>query len=139
MNVYKTKYGKIAGSSHAEVLRLARYEYHKAQKRTPRRQAHIRSSYFKKDKIFINQFWDHLSQKHPRDQLRRLKFYLCALDLIRNTNLAPDTIFSKDDLGTLLHRFHGITKDGERFSVQIKQNKRTDRKDFISVFPANKQ
>lgn len=33
-----------------------------------------------------------------------------------------------------MHRFYGITKDGHEFCVQIKQNKRTGRKDFISVF-----
>ncbi len=35
-----------------------------------------------------------------------------------------------------LHRFYGQTKSGELFCVQIKQDKRTGRKDFMSVFPS---
>lgn len=136
--VYQSKQSKLSGSSHAEVLRKARQEYHMIQKRTPRRQAYVRSSYFKRDKVFVNQFWDHLKQKRAGDQLRRLKLYACAIDLIRNSSQSPDTIFSNEDKNILLHRFYGITKDGESFSVQIKQDKRTDRKDFMSVFPAPK-
>lgn len=136
--LYKSKLGKLPGSSHGEVLRLARQEYHSIQKRTPRRQAYVRSHYFKRDKVFVNQFWDHLKQKRGGDQLRRLKLYSCAIDLIRNTSCSPDTIFNRDDMNISLHRFYGITKDGEAFSVQIKQDKRTGRKDFMSVFPANR-
>lgn len=35
-----------------------------------------------------------------------------------------------------LHRFAGLTKDKELFYVQIKEDLRTDRKYFMSVFPA---
>jgi hypothetical protein len=35
-----------------------------------------------------------------------------------------------------LHRFTGCTKDGEVFYVQIRANKKTNRKGFMSVFPA---
>lgn len=116
-------------------MAAARREYHAIQKLTPRRVPYVRSSYFTKDKVFLNTFWEHLRQKHPADQTRRLKLYAAGLDLIRYTREAPDTIFSKDDLDNMLHRFHGVTRDGYLFSVQIKQNKRTGRKDFMSVFP----
>ena len=135
MQVYKSKYSRLPGTSFAEIIAGARREYHAIQKRTPRRIPYVRSGYFAKDKIFLNTFWEHLKQKHPADQMRRLKFYLAAIDLLRNSKEAPDTIFAKDDMDTLLHRFHGITKDGHYFNVQIKQNKRTNRKEFMSVFP----
>jgi hypothetical protein len=138
MRVYKSKYAPIPGSSHAEVIRAARYEYHKIQKLTPRRQANVKSRYFRKDKVFINQFWEHLKQKHPRDQLRRAKLFVCAVELIRNTTANPDTVYSHDNQGVELHRFYGQTQSGMYFGVQIRENKRNKRKDFMSVFPVNK-
>jgi hypothetical protein len=82
MNAYRSKYSPIAGSSHAEVIQAARYEYHKIQKLSPRRQAYVKSRYFNKDKVFINQFWEHLKQKHPGDQLRRRSFSYALLTLL---------------------------------------------------------
>ena len=38
----------------------------------------------------------------------------------------------------ILHRFKGITPEGEEFFVQIKENKRNGQKYFISVFPNNR-
>jgi hypothetical protein len=138
MKVYKSKYDQIPGSSHWEIIKAARYEYHKIQKRTPRRQAYIKSQYFRKDKVFINQFWEHLKQKHPGDQLRRAKLFICAIDLIRHSPHLGDTIYGNDNRNIGLHRFYGKTKDGLQFCVQIRENKRTGRKDFMSVFPAPK-
>ena len=137
--VYHSKLGKMPGTSHAEVVHLARHEYHLIQKRTPRRHAYVRSQYFRRDKVFVNQFWEHLKQKRGGDQLRRLKLYSCAIDLIRNTTASPDTIFGYDDMNIALHRFYGQTKDGEYYCVQIKQDKRTGRKDFMYVFPSDKK
>ena len=134
--LYKSKFDTIPGTSHACVMRLARYEYHQMQKQTPRRQPYIRSRYFRRDKVFVNQFWDHVKQKRPGDQLRRVKLYVCAIDLIRNTTASPETIFSRDNMNMSLHRFYGQTKSGKLFCVQIKQDKRTGRKDFMSVFPS---
>jgi len=136
--IYKSKYGKLPGTSHADVIRAARYEYHKIQKRTPRRQPYVRAQYFKKDKVFINQFWEHLKQKHPGEQLRRTKLFNCAIDLIRHTTVNPDTIYSYKHMNVSLHRFYGQTKEGYYFCVQIRENKRTNRKDFMSVFPSKK-
>jgi len=138
MQIYTSRYGRLPGSSYIEVTAAARREYHAIQKRSPRRIPYVRSSYFTKDKVFLNTFWDHLKQKHPADQMRRLKFYAAAIDLIRNSQESPDTIFAKDDLIHLLHRFYGVTRDGHHFYVQIKHNKRTNRKDFLSVFPAKR-
>lgn len=117
-------------------MKLARQEFHYIQKRTPRRQAHVRSLYFGKDKVFINQFWDHLNQKNRRDKVRRLRLYTCAIDLICNTRLVPDTTQNPNNSDESLHRFGGKTATGELFYVQIKENKKSNRKDFMSVFPA---
>ena len=138
MSVYKSKYSEYFGSNLEEVTRRARYEYHTIQKRTPRRVPYIKSKYFTKDKIFVNNFWDHNNQKSPRERVRRLKLYACAIDLIRNTTLSPDTIYTNVDMDIGLHRFYGQTRGGKYFCVQIKENKRSGRKDFISVFPIKK-
>ncbi len=138
MNVYKSKYGKLSGSSYDELAPVARAEFQRIKKLT-KRQPYVRSAYFSKDKIFLSLFWEHLAQKHRGDRTSRLKLYICAIDLLRHTKQAPDTIFRADDLNVLLHRFLGETKGGEQFYVQVKENKRTGRKDFMSVFPRGKR
>jgi hypothetical protein len=138
MKIYKSKYGKFSGSSLGELIKLARKEYHTIQKRTPRRAPYVRSRYFMKDKIFINNFWEHLNQKSPKERVRRLKYYSCAIDLLRNTEINPDTIFNYTNMNIGLHRFYGQTKSREFFCVQVMENKRTSRKNFMSVFPCKK-
>ncbi len=120
-------------------MALARKEYHLIQKRTPKRVAYVRSLYFNKDKIFLNTFWDHSKQKHTVERIKRLKFYKAAIDLMRNSTITPDTVFERNNPDVFLHRFSGQTKDGVKFYVQIKENKRNDRKDFMSVFPADRR
>lgn len=134
MKYYKTKKPKIPGTSFKEVNKIAKLIF-KSVKAKSKRTPYIRSSYFKKEKIFLTLFWDHLFDKKEMDRVRRLKFYECALDLIKNSNYNPETRenFAKKD--ELLHRFYGATEKGEEFVVQIKENKRTKRKDLISVYP----
>jgi hypothetical protein len=138
MSVYRSKFGLLSGSSYDEVLPFARKEYQIIKKLT-KRQPYVRSAYFAKNKIFLSIFWDHMMQKHRGERMKRLKFYKCALDLLRNSTSAPDTIFSAGDLNNLLHRFTGETKEGLLFYVQVKEDKRTGRMDFMSVFAESKR
>ena len=138
MSLYKSKYSSLPGSSLSEVMTLARREYHTIQKRTPRRVPYVRSRYFTKDKIFINTFWEHTNKKSPQERVRRLRLYACAIDLLRNTTTAPDTIHTNTDKNTSSHLFYGITKDGLAFCVRVNENKRNGRKDFTSVYPIRK-
>lgn len=133
MKIYKSKAVLLVGSSYDEVLERARKEHKKIENVT-KRQPYVRSTYFKKDKIFISTFWTHLMQKHRKDRMKRLKLYSAAIDLMRNSHCEPETIFKKGDLSTILHRFYGVTKDGVEYCVQVKQDKRSGRKDFMSVF-----
>jgi hypothetical protein len=71
--------------------------------------------------------------------MRRLAMFACAIDLLRNTTYAPETLASNDDRGILYHRFYGVTKNNEQFVVQVKEQKRNGRKDFMSVFPVKPQ
>jgi hypothetical protein len=138
MQVFQSKHNKLPGTDLEEIVKLARHEYHIIQKRSPRRRPYVRSSYFTKDKIFINNFWEHLNQKSPKERVRRLKLYTCAIDLLRNSALEPDTIYTHVDMNVGLHRFYGQTKSGDYYCVQIQENKRNNRKEFISVFPVKK-
>lgn len=134
MNVYKTKKQKIAGTNFKEVNKTAEIIFKQIKKRT-KRTPYVRSKYFKNEKVFLNLFWSHLFEKHEKDRTRRLKFYDCALDLIRNSTYNPETRENFQKKDELLHRFHGVTKNKEEFVVQIKENKRTKRKDLISIYP----
>ncbi len=69
------------------------------------------------------------------DRVRRLKYYLCALDLIENTMLKPYSQTNPMRKSEILHRFIGQIHTGELFYVQIKENKHKQ-KYFMSVFPA---
>lgn len=131
--VYISKKPVLTGTSYEEVLAIARKEYKKIENLT-KRQPYIRSQYFSRDKIFLSIFWTHLMQKDRKVRVKRLELFNAAIDLMRNTREAPETIFKKDDLSVMLHRFYGVTRDGVEFCVQVKQDKRSGRKDFMSVF-----
>jgi acyl carrier protein phosphodiesterase len=136
MNFYQSKLKAIGGSDYGEVHQVALQAYKKIAKRTKRR-TYIRAAYFKKDKVFLGIFWDHLLQKNWRDRTRRLKFYICALDLIQNTRSKPETKDNPNNFKEIVHRFAGKTKEKELFYVQIKERKKDSEKSFVSVFPYN--
>lgn len=83
-------------------------------------------------------FWQHLHVKNWHDRIRRLKFYPAALELIRYSRVEPTSKENPNRPSEILHRFMGKTANGQLFYVQVKENKNTDRKDLISVFPEQK-
>ena len=134
MLAYKTHKNKLSGTNFTEVNKKA-VRIFRLIKSQSKRQPYIRSKYFRKEKVFLNLFWSHLHEKHEKDRVRRLKFFECALDLIRNSTNNPETRENFKQKDELLHRFYGATKNREEFVVQIKENKRTKRKDLISIYP----
>lgn len=134
MKTFQSKYSSIPGSSYKELLPIVKREYKKIENLT-KRQPYLRSEYFTKDKVFLSSFWTHLMQKNFKQRTLRLKLFNAAIDLMRNSRCESETIFKKDDRSVILHRFYGITKDGVKYCVQVKQEKRTGRKDFMSVYP----
>jgi len=131
---YKTKSKKVPGSNLSEVARSVMFIFHSIEKRT-KRKPYIRSAYFKKEKIFFDNFWEHLNQKSPRERFKRLKCFKPAIELIKNSRnkpiSKPEVYYSK----IILHRFYGLTADREEFYVQIKEDKKRKRKFFMSCFP----
>lgn len=135
MKIYQSKYGQLPGTTLDRAFRAA-HKYHDTIKnRNPRRRPYVRSRYFKKDKIFLTLFWGHLVEKNRKEQLRRVRLYKAAIDLVRNTVQNPITIQDSTQADIMLHRFYGVTRDGVNFCVQVKQNQRSGRKDLMSAFP----
>lgn len=136
MRIYQAKSGKLTGTDFHEVYKKAFYQYEQIRKTTKRR-AYLRSAYFKKEKIFLALFWQHLWDKNKwQDRMRRLQYYSAALELIQNSRCEPSSKENPNKHCEILHRFAGSTKEKELFFVQIKEDKQTGQKYFISVFPA---
>ncbi len=114
----------------------ARLYFQALQKRNARRQPYVRSKFFYGDKVFINIYWNHLVQKRKSEQLKRSRLLPAALDLLRNATISPTILQNYSDKQHKYFRFKGRTKDGTIFYVQVRQNLRTDRKDFMSAFMA---
>lgn len=135
IKAYRTKAKKLTGSNYSEIQRRAFTLYAQIAKRSKRR-PYIRSAYFHKSKVFLGLFWHHLKDKFSnKERLRRLKFYACALELIKSSKFDPVSKENVDKRSEVLHRFTGITAEDEVFFVQIKENKMNDQKYLISVFP----
>jgi len=138
MQAYRTQVKKLTGTDFHEVRKKAFGQYLQIKKRT-KRKTYIRSAYFKKDKIFLDLFWSHLfEKKHFADLMRRMKFYPCAIELIQKSNFEPISKENPNKSSEILHRFGGITPDREMFFVQIKEDKKSNKKWLISVFPIDK-
>lgn len=139
MNYFQSKYNLLPGTSYKEVINAAHYHHQKLQQKNPRRRVHVRSKYFKGDKVFLTLFWPHLLQKRKGDQMRRAKLYLCALDLLRNYTKLNEAVIETAHKESILYRFYGRTKEGTEFVVQVKYSIRSGRKDLISVYPVDNQ
>ncbi|KKQ89679.1 MAG: hypothetical protein UT11_C0020G0002 [Berkelbacteria bacterium GW2011_GWA2_38_9] len=136
MSIYKTKVKRISGYDYHDVMSKALKIYHEIKKRS-KRKPYIRSAYFNKDKIFLDYFWGHLNQKIWIERLRRLKFYPCALDLLKHNRTEPILKKELKKDNAILYRFIGETPDGSKFYVQIKENLSKKQKYLISIFPDN--
>jgi len=137
VEIYRTKAKKLTGTDYKEIRRNALASYELIRKRTKRR-PYVRSAYFSKEKIFLGLFWGHLYEKNYRDQRRRMKLFDCAIELIQKSKLDPVSRENPNRSKELLHKFFGISPDDELFIVQIKENKRSNQKWLISIFPDEK-
>lgn len=135
MDTYRTKVNKIPATNFSEVRRVA-FELFKRIKRKSKRSPYVRSVYFKKDKIFLTLFQQHLFEKEKwQDRMRRLQYFEAAIELIEKSRFEPQSKENPNKKGEILHRFAGVTKNGDRFYVQIKEEKASGKKFLISFFP----
>lgn len=135
MKVHKVKTAVYPGTAYEEVYPPARKLYNQIKAQT-KRQPYVRSAYFKKEKVFIELFWIHLNQKNRKERNKRLKYYACGIELLRSTRQQPITKKNPNKSNESMHRFAGLAPNGDLFYIQVKENRRTKRKDFMSVFPA---
>jgi len=134
MKAYRSSVSKLPGTNYKEAYLKAHIFYKRIRSRSKRR-PYIRSAYFKKSKIFLGLFWQHLDLKNWRDRHRRIRLFPCAIDLIQNSRFDPTTKQNPNKPDELLHRFAGLTRDNELFFVQIKEDRSSDQKWLVSVFP----
>jgi len=135
---YRTKAKKLAGTDYREVYRKS-YNLYKLLCYRTKRRPYVRSAYFNKEKIFLELFWQHVRSKtNHRDKLRRLKYFPCAIELLKKSRIGPVSNKIPDKKREYFYRFAGITQENELFFVQIKEDTRTGNKWLMSVFPTNK-
>lgn len=67
--------------------------------------------------------------------MRRLQYFEAALELIERTRFEPQSKNNPNKGNEILHRFIGVTKEGDLFFVQIKENLRNKKKFLMSIFP----
>jgi hypothetical protein len=138
MQPYQTKITKIRGTNYREVHRRTLRFYNIIKKRS-RRRPYVRSKYFNKKKVFLELFWKHVyEKKNFGDRMRRMKYFLCAIDLIQRSYLPASIKENPNKPSEILYRFTGITHDNEKFFVQIKENTNTRQKWLMSIFPNEK-
>lgn len=133
--IYKTNCKKLTGTDFKE-LHQKTLDIYKKLRRKSKRRTYIRSAYFKKDKIFLELFWQHLfDKKNWRDRARRIQYFSAGIDLIQNSRFEPKSKENPNKAGEIFHRFTGMTKEKDLFHVQIKENKKNSQKFLISIFP----
>lgn len=135
IQAYRVKAAKLSGTNFREVNHRALCLYQTIKRRTKRR-PYVRAAYFKKDKIFLELFWKRLFDKNNwRDRIRREKFFSCGIELIQNTRFNPITKQNPFKPAELWHRFLGVTRHNECFCIQIKEDRKTNEKWLMSIFP----
>jgi len=120
---YQAKSKKIAGTNYGEIMHNFLLSFDKIKKHTKRR-PYIRAAYFKKDKVFLDYFREHLFQKSPKERTKRLVYFNAAIELIQNSKNEPTKKPNPNKKEEFLYRFAGLTKEKEIFYVQIKEDKK---------------
>ena len=148
---YQTKCKKITGTDFDDIASKAYRAYRDIQRKSHRR-PYIRSaygerseltrfwrrsqsgSYFKR-KVFLDYFWPHLNQKSRIDRRRRMALLPCAFELIRHSRSSPSSKVNANRKSEILHRFTGVISSKQTFQVQIKEDLKSKRLFFMSVYP----
>ncbi len=131
---YQTKTNKLSGTSLKEVKKNALIFYKREIEKSSKKQPYVRSAYFKKEKVFFNYFWEHIFQKSPKERFERLKYFKAAVDLVKNSRNQPTSKENPNKKAEILHRFAGLTRNKEIFYVQIKEDRKSKKKYFMSCF-----
>lgn len=137
MKFYPISILPLTGTTFEKVNKKVRQIFRALEKQT-KRKPYKRSAFFNKDKIFFDYFFLHLNQKDRKTKTERLKYFPCALELIEKSTFSPELKKNTDKNEKNLYRFAGITPQGKKFIVQIKEEKNRN-KYLMSVFEYNKK
>lgn len=107
MQYYKTRAGKLPGTHYPRLLKKAFSLYKEITSQTKRR-PYVRSVYFKKQKVFLGLFWQHLHEQNLRDKARRVAHFPCAIELIQKSRQMPTSKPNPNRRDEILHRFMGL-------------------------------
>jgi len=133
---YQTRAAKLPGTKYKEVYENAQTAFREIKNKTKRR-PYVRSSYFRKQKIFFDYFWDHLWRTGGyKERTKRLKYFKAAIEVLERSKNEPASKENPNKKSEILHRFAGLTKNKEPFYVQVKEDKPTGRKYFMFCFPS---
>ena len=124
----------LMGHKYADIMPQIRQIFRALQRKTKRR-PYVRSAFFRKDKIFFDYFWIHINQKLKHDRTRRLRYFVCALELLNMSKIPPKTFVNAEVPGVIYHEFIGLARDKTRFSVIVKQDRSSGNKYLLSLFP----
>jgi len=70
-----------------------------------------------------------------KEKVKRLKYFSAAIEVIKNSRNKPIIKQNPNKKTEILYRFAGLTKEKYFFLVQIKEDKKNDKKYFMSCFP----
>jgi hypothetical protein len=77
-------------------------------------------------------FWQYIGFKNAGDRGRRVAYFGCGVELIRNTNCKPEMKIDPNSKQKLI-QLGGVTPSGQKFIVHIKRD--SNHYYFMSVFP----
>ncbi len=100
----------LPGHRYSDVMKIARRIFREIESKSKRR-AYIRSTYFNGEKIFFENFWVHLRQKLFMERFRRLKYFECALELLKCSRVRPIIQLDNKNNNAVLYRFLGTITD----------------------------
>lgn len=133
-NFYQCKAKCLTGHRYTDIMPLARVLFRELKRKTKRR-PYVRSAYFEKDKIFFDFFWHHLNTMLPSERAKRLRFFPCALELLQKSRNNPITFIDVQRPDVIKHMFQGKTADGYCFAVVIQQERKTGKKQLLTLYP----
>ena len=132
MQYWKVRSLPFTGNRHEDIEKQAQKLFSGLKAKT-KRKIHIRSKFFKGEKVFFDYFWQHLYQKPVSQRRKRLKFLLCGIEVIANSTYHPEKKVNPGKKSEYFYRFYGATKNNQVFAIQVKQTKKS--KQCMSVFP----
>lgn len=116
----------LPGTSYGEVSKNAFALYDEIRRKTKRR-PYVRSAYFKKEKVFLEHWREHLFQKSPKERMKRMKYFKASIELIQKSKNDPIVKKNPNNHSEMLYRFAGLTSERNLFFVQIKEDRKSNK------------